>query len=144
MRLPEFAIIIPACDESACIGPVLDELLGTVDPDKFVVAVGVNGSSDATAEIARQRPVLVAETKRREQWVRVKTGDFALAATALRQAGLVNDERDGQFLALKPGASTDQIVRLMVERGMPVHEIAFEQETLESFYLGLMKKAKSE
>jgi glycosyltransferase involved in cell wall biosynthesis len=65
MRLPEFAIIIPACDESACIGPVLDELLGTVDPDKFVVAVGVNGSSDATAEIARQRPVLVAETKRR-------------------------------------------------------------------------------
>lgn len=86
----------------------------------------------------------LAETKRREQWVRVKTGDFALAATALRQAGLVNDERDGQFLALKPGASTDQIVRLMVERGMPVHEIAFEQETLESFYLGLMKKAKSE
>jgi glycosyltransferase involved in cell wall biosynthesis len=65
MRLPEFAIIIPACDESACIGPVLDELLGAVDPDKFVVAVGVNGSSDATAEIARQSPVLVAETERR-------------------------------------------------------------------------------
>ena len=86
----------------------------------------------------------LAETKRREQWVRLKTGDFALAAAALRQAGLVNDERDGQFLALKPGASTDQIVRLMVERGMPVYEIAFEQETLESFYLGLMKKAKSE
>ena len=27
MRLPEFAIIIPACDEAACIGPVLDEFL---------------------------------------------------------------------------------------------------------------------
>jgi ABC-2 type transport system ATP-binding protein len=86
----------------------------------------------------------LAETKRREQWVRVKTSDFALAAKALKQAGLVGDDRDGQFLSLKSGASTDQIVRLMVEQGMPVYEIAFEQETLESFYLGLMKKAKSE
>ncbi|HEY1582487.1 MAG TPA: glycosyltransferase family 2 protein, partial [Chthoniobacterales bacterium] len=65
MRLPQFAIIIPACDEAACIGPVLDELLALVDPENFVIAVGVNGSSDATAEIARQRPVLVAETARR-------------------------------------------------------------------------------
>ncbi|MEO7167328.1 MAG: glycosyltransferase [Spartobacteria bacterium] len=65
MRLPEFAIIIPACDEAACIGPVLDEFLGAVDPEKFVVAVGVNASSDATAELARQRPVLVAETEQR-------------------------------------------------------------------------------
>ena len=65
MPLPEFAIIIPACDEAACIGAVLDEFLATVDPEKYVIAVGVNGSSDATARIARQRPVLVAETARR-------------------------------------------------------------------------------
>jgi ABC-2 type transport system ATP-binding protein len=85
----------------------------------------------------------LAETKRREQWVRLKTADFAAAANALQQAGLINDERESQFIALKPGATTDQVVRFMVERGMPVHEIAFEQETLESFYLGLMKKAKA-
>ena len=65
MHLPEFAIIIPACDEAACIGPVLDEFRGAVDPERFVIAVGVNGSSDATAEIARKRPVLVAESERR-------------------------------------------------------------------------------
>ena len=65
MRLPEFAIIIPACDEAACIGPVLDELLRALDPEKFVIVVGVNGSSDATAEISRQRPVLVVETEQR-------------------------------------------------------------------------------
>ncbi|MEO8440117.1 MAG: glycosyltransferase family 2 protein [Spartobacteria bacterium] len=65
MSLPEFAIIIPACDEAACLGPVLDELLATIDPEKFVIAVGVNGSTDATAQIARQRPVLVAETPQR-------------------------------------------------------------------------------
>lgn len=65
MRLPEIAIIIPACDEAACIGAVLDELLAAVDPERFVIAVGVNASSDATAEIARARPVLVAETAAR-------------------------------------------------------------------------------
>ena len=63
--MPDFAIIIPACDEAACIGPVLDELLGAIDPEKFVVAVGVNGSSDATAQIARQHGVLVAESEQR-------------------------------------------------------------------------------
>ncbi|MGI8956552.1 MAG: glycosyltransferase family 2 protein [Chthoniobacterales bacterium] len=65
MSLPEFAIIIPACNEAACIGPVLDEFLATVDPEKFVIAVGVNGTNDETAQVARQRPVLVAETARR-------------------------------------------------------------------------------
>jgi glycosyltransferase involved in cell wall biosynthesis len=65
MRRPEIAIIIPACDEAACIGTVLDELLRAVDPEKFVIAVGVNASSDATAEVVRARPVLIAETAQR-------------------------------------------------------------------------------
>jgi hypothetical protein len=59
---PQIAIIIPACDEAACIAPVLEGFLRVLDPEKFVVAVGVNGSSDDTADIARQHPVLVAET----------------------------------------------------------------------------------
>ncbi len=62
MRQPEIALIIPACDEAACIGAVLDEFLRAVDPEKFVIAVGVNASTDETAELARSRPVLVAET----------------------------------------------------------------------------------
>ena len=61
----QLAVIIPACDEEACIGPVLDELLAVLDPEKFVVAVGVNGSSDRTAEIARSHGVWVAETGQR-------------------------------------------------------------------------------
>lgn len=59
------AIVIPACNEAACLGLVLDELLKVVDAEKFVVAVGVNGSSDRTAEIARRFPVIVAETEAR-------------------------------------------------------------------------------
>jgi glycosyltransferase involved in cell wall biosynthesis len=64
-RLPEIAVIIPACNEAACLGAVLDELLGAIDLEKLVIAVGVNGSTDASAEIARSRPVLVAETAAR-------------------------------------------------------------------------------
>ncbi len=88
----------------------------------------------------------LAETKRREQWVRVKTRDFASAVSALRHAELINDERDGQFIALKPGIGSDQVARLLVERDMPVYEIAHEEQTLESFYLSLMneQKAKAE
>jgi len=62
---PQFAIIIPACNEEESIGRVLDELLVTIDPEKFVVAVGVNGSSDATALVAQRRAVFVAETSAR-------------------------------------------------------------------------------
>jgi glycosyltransferase involved in cell wall biosynthesis len=62
---PQFAIIIPACDEEECIGRVVDELSGAIDPERFVIVVGVNGSSDRTAEVARGRGVLVAETRER-------------------------------------------------------------------------------
>src|SRR5437868_4033028 len=61
----QIAIIIPACDEEACLGQVLDELLAVIDREKFVVAVGVNGSSDKTAQIARARGVFVAESSKR-------------------------------------------------------------------------------
>ena len=59
----QLAVIIPACDEEACIGPVIDEVIAALDPEKFVVAVGVNGSSDRTAAIARAHGVWVAETR---------------------------------------------------------------------------------
>ncbi|MDQ6810145.1 MAG: glycosyltransferase [Verrucomicrobiota bacterium] len=60
-----FGIIIPACDEAPAIALVLEELLRVADPEHFVIVVGVNGSSDETATIARRYPVLVAETVKR-------------------------------------------------------------------------------
>jgi len=61
-ELPRIGIVLPACDEEPCIAAVLSELLGSVDRNKYAIAVGVNGSSDRTAEIARQFPVIVGET----------------------------------------------------------------------------------
>jgi ABC-2 type transport system ATP-binding protein len=80
----------------------------------------------------------LSSTRQGAQWVRLKVGDFGSAVKALRQAQLVAEERDGQFIALGQGVGTDQVVRLLVETGIPVFEIAPDQESLEDFYLSLM------
>jgi ABC-2 type transport system ATP-binding protein len=80
----------------------------------------------------------LAATKQRENWVRLKVGDFGSATRQLREAGFITDERDGRLIALKEGIGTDQVVKLLVESGMPVYEIVSEEKTLEDFYLGLM------
>ena len=85
----------------------------------------------------------LAETKQRQAWFRLKVGDFDTATRQLREAQLISDSRDGQLIALKDGAGTDQVVKLLVERGMPVYEIARKEETLESFYLGLMNEQRA-
>jgi ABC-2 type transport system ATP-binding protein len=80
----------------------------------------------------------LSATRQRAQWIRLKVGDFGLAVKALRQAQLVTEERDSQFIALPQGVGTDQVVRLLVQTGIPVFEIAPDQESLEDFYLSLM------
>ena len=83
----------------------------------------------------------LAATRHRENWIRLKVGDFAAAVKELREAKLITDERDGQFVVLRQGVGPDQLVRRLVEQGMPVYEIATEEQTLESFYLSLMSRS---
>ncbi len=66
-------------------------------------------------------------------------GDFETTAAQLKTAGLACDERDGQFILLVDGVATEQVVRYLVGHNIPVHEIAPHEETLEDFYLTLMK-----
>jgi hypothetical protein len=68
----------------------------------------------------------------------LKVGDFGVAEALLREAKLLSDARDGALIALAEGVGTDQVVRLLVQRGIPVFEIAPEEQNLESFYLSLM------
>lgn len=84
----------------------------------------------------------LAATKQREAWIRLRVDDFGKAASALRQAQLITQERDGHLIALSAGARTDQVVRLLVERGISVYEIAPVEPTLEDFYLSLMNGQK--
>ena len=62
---PRFAVIIPACDEEPCLGAVLGELRAALAGQPHLIAVGVNGSTDRTAALARAHGVLVAETSAR-------------------------------------------------------------------------------
>jgi glycosyltransferase involved in cell wall biosynthesis len=103
---PQFAIIIPACDEEECIGRVVDELSGAIDPERFVIVVGVNGSSDRTAEVARGRRVLVAETGERGYGYGCQSAIDLVAAT-------VPSLRAYIFVA-GDGASDPQDVRKLV------------------------------
>jgi ABC-2 type transport system ATP-binding protein len=82
----------------------------------------------------------LAEATRKERWYRLNVVDFARAAGLLREAGLITEERDERLVAMKDGARSDQLIRLLVEKDVTVYEVAAEAETLESFYLGLMKQ----
>jgi ABC-2 type transport system ATP-binding protein len=82
--------------------------------------------------------------RQRTQWVRLKVGDFPTAVKILRTAELVTDERDGNLVALQNGVGSDRIVRLLVEKGFPVYEIAADHESLEAFYLGLMNSKQED
>ena len=86
----------------------------------------------------------LADTKRRNQWVRLRASDFELAAKTLTEASLITSHCDGNRIELTTGAETDAVVRKLVEQGIGVHEIAREAETLESFYLSLMNAQREE
>ena len=77
---------------------------------------------------------------RPNQWVRLRVSDSSQALARLRRASLVEDERDGKFIALAHGVGPDQVVRSLVDGGFAVFEIAPEEPTLEGFYLSLMKQ----
>jgi ABC-2 type transport system ATP-binding protein len=85
----------------------------------------------------------LAEATRKERWYRLKVGDFKRAVELLTVAGFITGERDGELVLLKDGAGSEQMVRLLVEQGMAVFEVAAEANSLESFYLGLMQKKKA-
>jgi ABC-2 type transport system ATP-binding protein len=82
----------------------------------------------------------MAETRRAGGWVRLRAGNFARAAAILREERLIEREREEQFILPAAGIGTDQIVARLVARQEAVFEIAPEQETLENFYLSLMRK----
>jgi ABC-2 type transport system ATP-binding protein len=81
----------------------------------------------------------LAEAVRQESWVRLRAGSFESTTALLRASGLISAVRDGQFISLAGGVATEQVVRFLVEQNIPVHEIAPHEETLEDFYLALMK-----
>lgn len=82
----------------------------------------------------------IAEAKRSKKWIRLKVDAFPSAVATLQAALLISGDRDGKYITLPDTVTTAQIVRHLVGVGIDVFEIAAEEETLEDFYLSLMKK----
>ncbi len=78
------------------------------------------------------------ETRLAGDRVRLITDDFDGAAASLRTAGLIRDAVGTEHVLPVPGAGTADIVRHLVQHGFAVHEIAREEQDLETFYLNLV------
>ncbi len=85
----------------------------------------------------------VTAATRTQSWMRLRAGDFAAAVAQLREAKLINGHRDGRLISLADRVGPDEVVRFLVGRNISIFEIAPHEQTLEDFYLGLMKPANN-
>ncbi len=140
---PLIGIIIPACNEEACIGPVLEELLASLDLTKYVIAVGVNDCADRTAEVARRYPVVVSETSARGYGFGCQSAIAALNAAVPSVAAYVffagdgaSDPRQVSSLAAAYGQGYMMVLgaRTTCLRNWPVMTLS---HVLANFSLGL-------
>jgi ABC-2 type transport system ATP-binding protein len=81
----------------------------------------------------------LASIQAAQSWVLLRVDDFAAAIKWLRQEQLLVNERDGELIALAPGAQTEQVVRCLVQHNLAVREITPQRRDLEAFYLSLMR-----
>ncbi len=81
----------------------------------------------------------VTEVKAARSKVMLKTPDFTAATTLLREHRLISNATDGQFIVLYDGTSTADVTRALVTAGMAVEGIWQHEQTLEDFYLSLVK-----
>jgi ABC-2 type transport system ATP-binding protein len=71
--------------------------------------------------------------------VMLRTPDFAAATVRLRERGIITGSQDGKFIALTEGRTTADVAQVLVAANIPVEGIWQEDQTLEDFYLSLVK-----
>ena len=83
----------------------------------------------------------VADVKSATGRIALKTPDFAGASRLLNERGIISGTSDNRFITLANGFSTADVTKLLVSEGIPVEGIWQHEQTVEDFYLGLMKHA---
>jgi ABC-2 type transport system ATP-binding protein len=81
----------------------------------------------------------VTEIRAARSRVALKTLEFAAAVRLLQERGLIMGSSEGRFLAINDGYSAAELTRVLVEAGIPVEGIWQHEQTLEDFYLSLVK-----
>ena len=82
----------------------------------------------------------ISDALRSQRWVRLRVNAFDDAVRVLTEHKLIDGSRDGSLVAPANGVGTDALVRVLVEHGFSVFEIAPQEMTLEAFYLSLVQK----
>jgi ABC-2 type transport system ATP-binding protein len=86
----------------------------------------------------------VAEVKSARGKVALKTNDFPAATRLLRERGLITDSLAGQFINLAEGRTIPEIIQALVSAGIAVEGIWQHEQTVEDFYLNLIKAPTAE
>ena len=82
---------------------------------------------------------LIAEAKGTPGRHMLKTPDFAKAVALLKEQGIISDFSDGKYITLKEGGIVSEAVRVLVNANIPVEGIWPYEQTLEDFYMALIK-----
>jgi ABC-2 type transport system ATP-binding protein len=81
----------------------------------------------------------IADVRAARGRVALRTKDFAAAVTLLREQKLISGSEGVEFILLCDGATTVEITRVLVQAGHAVEGIWAREQTLEDFYLELVK-----
>ncbi len=81
----------------------------------------------------------VADVKASRGRVTLRTPDFAAATKLLQERGLITASAEERFITLAPDRSTAEVTRALVSGGIPVEGIWQHEQTVEDFYLSLVK-----
>ena len=81
----------------------------------------------------------VADVKSERGKIALRTGDFAKATRLLLERGLITASAEEKFITLAEGRSTAEITQTLVAAGIAVEGIWQHEQTVEDFYLNLIK-----
>jgi ABC-2 type transport system ATP-binding protein len=82
---------------------------------------------------------LMAEAKGEPGRFMLKTPDFARAVTLLQEQGIISRASDKATITLSKGLEASEAVKALVNANIPVEGIWPYQQTLEDFYMSLIK-----
>jgi ABC-2 type transport system ATP-binding protein len=83
----------------------------------------------------------IADIKAGRGRVMLRTPDFAVATALLRERGIITASLDGKYITLGEGRTTAEVAKALVNADVRVDGIWHEEQTLEDFYLSLVKAA---
>jgi len=85
----------------------------------------------------------VADVKSARGRVALRTKDFVAAVTLLREQKLISGSEGKEFILLNDGVTTSEVTRALVQAGHAVEGIWAREQTLEDFYLELVKSSSA-